>query len=269
MARKDENGHRVVPVYLNDGIGEIPYGLRLKHSVRTSEVGGVGGAAAKLLEVLDRMKSLGQSQSGIGELSERQADALFILQHTPVALPATVLHEAARIDQNEIAKLSFFITAGSAKGETRYSLTQAPMPALKPRNADDLIARTLEELVGYIGQHKKDGIDASHVDAALALAKRCKEIRPRASRKLFDAIDGILKRRGAKNKVYEAANLSIEATKHALRDDEDVQIEARALICGRSWVLQRVGHLDEALAEALRRRSKIVIPHNRSCFETL
>ena len=65
-------------------------------------------------------------------------------------------------------------------------------------------------------------------------------------------MDGILKRRGDKNMVYEVANLSIEAAKHPLRDEEDVRIDARALICGRSWVLQRVGHLDEALAEALK-----------------
>ena len=124
-------------------------------------------------------------------------------------------------------KLAAFVSVAPADGEMLYILADPSIPELKPRDSDDLLARTLEELIGYIGQHKRDGLGARYVDTALALAKSCKDASPRAARKLFDAVDGILKRRGDKNKVFEAANLSIEASKHQLRDDDDVKIEAR------------------------------------------
>lgn len=54
MARKDPDGHRVVPVFLDgwpsDQAG-IPYGLRLKHGIDAKAVGGMS-AVAGALEVL-------------------------------------------------------------------------------------------------------------------------------------------------------------------------------------------------------------------------
>jgi hypothetical protein len=130
--------------------------------------------------------------------------------------------------------LTALVSAEDKDGEMLYILAESSIPELKPRDADDLLARTLEELIGNIGQHKRDGLGAHYVDTALALARRCKDSSLRAARQLFEAVDGILKRRGDENKVFEAANLSIEASKHSLRDDDDVKIEARALICGQS-----------------------------------
>ena len=46
--------------------------------------------------------------------------------------------------------------------------------------------------------------------------------------------------------VLGAAELSISAAKRAPRDEEVVKQEAKTLICGRSWVLQRIGRLSEA-----------------------
>jgi hypothetical protein len=115
---------------------------------------------------------------------------------------------------------------------------------------DDLIGLTLESLLGYIGIHKSDGLGARYVDTAIALARRCKDARPTTVTGLFNAVDRELKRRGNKHKVLEAANLTIEATGHNCRTDEDVRRKAKALICGRSWVLQRIGRLDEAMADA-------------------
>ncbi len=81
---------------------------------------------------------------------------------------------------------------------------------------------------------------------------QCKDSRPTAVCGLFNVVDRILKRRGDKRKVFEAANLTIEATRHPLRSDAEVRDEAKALICGRSWVYQRNGRLDEAMVDAKR-----------------
>src|SRR5262249_27401935 len=115
---------------------------------------------------------------------------------------------------------------------------------------DELVGQTLELLLGYIGIHKPDGAGARFVDTAIALARRGKATRPTAVTGLFNAVDRVLKRRGDKHKVLEAATLTIEATRHPCRTDEDIRREAKALICGKSWVLQRVGRLDEAMADA-------------------
>ena len=118
-------------------------------------------------------------------------------------------------------------------------------------DTEGLLARTLLALIGYIGQHRSDGLGIRYVGTAIALAKRCKDSSRHAVTGLFNAVENrILKRRGDKNQVYEAANLTIDAARHDLRTDDDVRAEAKALICGRSWVLQRVGRLAEAVVEA-------------------
>ena len=49
MARKEESTHRVVPIYvdIDDADLRIPYGLRLKHGMKFSMVGGIDGVGEK------------------------------------------------------------------------------------------------------------------------------------------------------------------------------------------------------------------------------
>ena len=60
-----------------------------------------------------------------------------------------------------------------------------------------------------------------------------------------------LKRLGDKRLVWRAATLSIAAARRDHRHKQDAEAEAEALICGQSWVLQRVAKLEEAEALAL------------------
>jgi hypothetical protein len=81
MARKAETAHRVVPVYVDtDGEEEVdtPYGLRLKHGVKMSKVGGVEGLARKLLELLDQVKALAAPKADINTLPEKDLGGLFV-----------------------------------------------------------------------------------------------------------------------------------------------------------------------------------------------
>jgi len=59
MSRDDPHTHRVVPLFFNqDQIGsrQIPYGLRLKHSLRVAGSGDLTEAGKRLLETLSLMK---------------------------------------------------------------------------------------------------------------------------------------------------------------------------------------------------------------------
>ena len=57
MAREDPRTHRVVPVYLNKQIPrDIPYGLKLKHSLYVPESGDLTETGKQLLKTLEVMK---------------------------------------------------------------------------------------------------------------------------------------------------------------------------------------------------------------------
>lgn len=59
MSREDPHTHRVVPVFFNQEqipSREIPYGLRLKHSLRVPDSGDLTEAGKRLLDTLTQMK---------------------------------------------------------------------------------------------------------------------------------------------------------------------------------------------------------------------
>lgn len=69
--------------------------------------------------------------------------------------------------------------------------------------------------------------------------------------RVFGCLDKQLKRYGNKQLVLEVAKLSVSCARRVKpRTTEVVADEARALICGTSWVYQRVGQLDKARADA-------------------
>lgn len=59
LARHDKQGHRIVPIYLDDtpAVQEsLPYGLRLKHGLMVTAAEGLAVVAEQLLGLLDRLK---------------------------------------------------------------------------------------------------------------------------------------------------------------------------------------------------------------------
>jgi hypothetical protein len=58
MARQDPRTHRVIPVYLNKQIprDNLPYGLKLKHSLYVPESGDLTETGTQLLKTLEVMK---------------------------------------------------------------------------------------------------------------------------------------------------------------------------------------------------------------------
>lgn len=65
MAREDPHTHRVVPVIINDkqmSADAIPYGLRLKHSLRVPDSGDLSESGQRLLKTLGVMKRYEQKK---------------------------------------------------------------------------------------------------------------------------------------------------------------------------------------------------------------
>lgn len=58
MARQDSEKHRVVPVYLTGEVDSVPYGLKAKHGMIVSELGGLEGTAESLLQLLRSLKNV-------------------------------------------------------------------------------------------------------------------------------------------------------------------------------------------------------------------
>ena len=68
---------------------------------------------------------------------------------------------------------------------------------------------------------------------------------------MFGITQTAIKRLGDKRLVWRAATLSLAAASRGPRHPEGAQARALALICGHSWVLQRVNELEKAQAAAL------------------
>jgi len=83
------------------------------------------------------------------------------------------------------------------------------------------------------------------------LAEACAGPRPGVTATVFRALDKFLKDIGDKHLVLKIAELSIRAAREvAPRTREVAEGEAHALICGRSWVYQRINRLADARVAA-------------------
>lgn len=87
MAREDPHTHRVVPVFFSKNqiaSREIPYGLRLKHSLRVPDSGDLTEAGKRLLETLTLMKRfeakkddvIADQRAAIPKITSGTADSL-------------------------------------------------------------------------------------------------------------------------------------------------------------------------------------------------
>ena len=117
-------------------------------------------------------------------------------------------------------------------------------------NQEVVFSKTLDELLGFIRSHENERNISDQVRNAITLSRGCTSSYPNSVAKLFWNVDKIVKGFGDKHLVLDVANLSIEAARRSPnRTDDVVKGEAVALICGRSWVYQRMDRLFDAIAD--------------------
>jgi len=179
--------------------------------------------------------------------------AIFILQNCTTGLPSEPLAAAV---QCTVVQLEHSI---SSHIDQRVLFrddglwTVAPFkPPLAHDNGPTLIARALSQLLEFIRANKQNEAGWSQVANAIALGRACQFDSPELVSGLFWKLDKLLKRTGDKHLVLEVANLSIAATQQQPRTEVQAKCEAVALICGRSWVYQRIDRLGEARVDGER-----------------
>lgn len=112
--------------------------------------------------------------------------------------------------------------------------------------------KTLDSELRFVESHKHEQVALDRIPSIVALARECSTTDPEAVAFVFRRLDKFLKCLGDRRLVLEVAELSIKNARSCPkpRKPEVVDAEAQALICGISWVHQRLGRLDMARVAA-------------------
>lgn len=178
---------------------------------------------------------------------------IFILQNCTTGLPSEPLAAAVQctVEQLEHSLSSHIDQRLLFRDDGLW--TVAPFkPSLAHDNGPTLIARALSQLLEFIRANKQNEAGWSQVANAITMAKACQSDNPELPAGLFGKLDKLLKRAGDKRRVLEVANISIAAAHRQPRTEMQAKGEAVALICGRSWVYQRIDRLGEARVDGER-----------------
>jgi tetratricopeptide (TPR) repeat protein len=188
------------------------------------------------------------------ELPHAAKAMLLLLDRLERPLPADVLAAAVGIEPGEVpAALSALHAAGAVEmqpGLELWAITALPAPVVAGREPE-ILSRALKGLMAWTAEHPVHRAQDAAVDAVLQLAERLEQSDPTSVALSFRVVDKHIKRRGDRRQVFSAADRAIRAAKNADRSEQVASAEAIALICGRSWVFQRVGDLDRARADGM------------------
>lgn len=173
-------------------------------------------------------------------------EAMFLLQRCQSPIPAGVLARAVGFEEVQL------IEALSPLIEQRIVYRDGDALRIVPRATQvtvadyaDLVARGIEALIHYVKVSHSIRVPRGYVMNVVELAHLCVS-RPGAVISVFAALQRTLKALGDKHLVLEVADLCIDAANRLHNDEDAARAKALALICGRSWVYQRVDRIDKA-----------------------
>lgn len=179
----------------------------------------------------------------ISGLSDAQRGILAVLHTCPEPISGQVLAATGPDFDAALDRLAQEGHVSAADGH--YALIKTPA---RPDTAglENYIAAALQGTLALIERNGPRPMERDQIANAIAMSKKCFATHPKLVAGVFGKLDKHLKNRGDKHLVLHAADLSISAARRAFRDIDIVKDEAKALICGRSWVLQRIGNLEAA-----------------------
>jgi tetratricopeptide (TPR) repeat protein len=183
-----------------------------------------------------------------GDLAPEAYATLITLQHCPTPVPTQVLADSqmSALDNFERA-LKPLTENGVVIAECGlFSLAPSPV-SFRDENVPAILSKSLRALLDFIRKNGRTQVSRSQVQNAVSLARACAQKEPAAVANAFRCLDKNLKDLGDKHLVLGVAELSVAAARNATpKTIEETKGEAHALICGISWVYQRVGRLREA-----------------------
>jgi tetratricopeptide (TPR) repeat protein len=178
---------------------------------------------------------------------ERVVHAILALQNCKAPVPQEILAGFLKVPASEVTEIL------SATGDHVIEVVggnctvNATIPRIRLGDSDTILAHFLPFVFDYIRSHKSAEAAKAQTHNALTLARICLQSNPESVLQLFDALEKPLKRLGNKRFVLDAAEWTIVAADSKFpRDEACARAKAKAIICGRSWVYQRVGQLKDA-----------------------
>jgi tetratricopeptide (TPR) repeat protein len=183
------------------------------------------------------------------DLSSAAAGTIFLLQTCQSGIPAEAIAQTFSTSVEDLAEQLLPLREKGILSVQEGLWTVRPLPSqVTVHDAANLWGRLLEALLAYIHTHRNAKAGRKQVLNAVEIARKCSTYCQPQVAQVFRVLDKLLKRRGDKHLVLEVADLSIGAARRPeqIRSQEVVKGEAVALICGRSWVYQRIGRLSEA-----------------------
>jgi tetratricopeptide (TPR) repeat protein len=105
-------------------------------------------------------------------------------------------------------------------------------------------------LLDFAKAHRDSAQGRQQIENIVALSKACAPFRPESVIDVFGRVQTILKAMGDKHLVLDVANLCFDCANRLESSEAAARTRALTLICGRSWVYQRIGRLDEAMVLA-------------------
>jgi tetratricopeptide (TPR) repeat protein len=186
------------------------------------------------------------------DLPSEAVASLIILQSCTSGLPLGVLAASQKLSVADLeSRLSPLFEANLVAVENGICYKNFSPVSFTRQDWPELLSSALLVLLEHIRRSGRSRESCSHVLNAVGLARKCSASHPEVAARVFMRLDKHLKDLGDKHLVLEVAELSIGSARRAhTRTSQVVEGEAHAVICGRSWVLQRVGRLDEARVEA-------------------
>ena len=181
------------------------------------------------------------------------AAVFYILQHVPAPFPIDILCRTTGMTHDSLLSAAQTHPGPPVlslhNGDLLTTTYYRPVSPLPP-SPGVVLSDALESLLSGIRQGGPHATTRDDIRNVLVLAS-ASDVRPDVIARVFEITQIPIKRLGDKRLVWQAATLSLAAAAREPRYEEHAQAEAKALICGHSWVLQRVNRLERAEAAAL------------------
>ncbi len=172
--------------------------------------------------------------------------SLHLLQQCNRAIPLVVLALVCSESESALRMILEESLAVTADNAGLWHCNPLPVLIDHPNSAE-LLGDCLRATLQFISQNKSNAVGFAQVENAISLTRKCEIVNPTAATMTFGTLDKLLKRRGRKRDVLDLSRITVESARRVSIPTEDVRkAEIKALVCGYTWVFQRIGEFADA-----------------------
>jgi tetratricopeptide (TPR) repeat protein len=184
-------------------------------------------------------------------LSMPVQDALAVLSSLEVPVPLSLLANVVGAGEADLsADLEAFISLVEVEG-VQAVLLATPLGAFSHPRCPQLLAATLRQTLDLAADRSRRGLALSQVRNIARLAEQLLDIDPVLVASVYPIAERLFKTRGHLQLALKVSRVTLRATERpptssSVVTNGQLRDRAQTKICGESWVLQRIGELDEA-----------------------